>query len=688
MEIDLRELVGEVVLVVALAVFGLDVFNVGVGDHAAYAVRVGGRKAAEGVDTGLAGGNPPKLDGAHRRVLLGLRVNCGAMINVHKVEPEDGAVAVGVAPVRDADVDREGLAGEGRHTGEPHFRDAVVGLLRRRGQSRVGGRLIRDDAVDDGCHAGAVAELDNGHVGRRDAGTRRNGGAVAGVERCGRDSRGVGVAAGGIARDGRRRKGAGAGGEVAKRNRRAVRADEGDGAEPVFAGVGDVVGDDDRRACRSAEDRTVGGEAGRSGQGHFGNRRAEEDVEPEVVELEAALAHDRAAENGDALDRAAGEGAGGVGGENGAAVGEVRQGDARRVYVVHKDVHVGNAFGENHAPLGHVDEAAGDVDDDLTSGRDVEDPVALRTAPLRGRDLEDVAAGVGAGEDDAVVHRVGDDAVSFHLRHALRKLADGCEQVGRRASRSVGGDVAMAVDRHGLDMAERVSRPGTVRPVIGTAVHDVAVDGLGTDAEVAAHDETVVAFARDRGLFADAGVKSDGVTVRKGGVAPDEECAFAVAAGDGEVAEDNGVETLAEVHEFAEGEDVGDDRLRNVRRCRRRRRRRRRRLDVGPCQRDVVARVDENLHRPAVLMLNRPSGLRRHDRSQRIEGIFGFGDLMKPRFEIGDFHRLPARQGVRNAIDGNDKRRLGLVGDARMIPDSPVVEGDPVDALAYADVGV
>ena len=89
-----------------------------------------------------------------------------------------------------------------------------------------------------------------------------------------------------------------------------------------------------------------------------------------------------------------------------------------------------------------------------------------------------------------------------------------------------------------------------------------------------------------------------------------------------------------------------------------------------------------------ICTLNRSSGLRRHNRSQRIEGIFGFGDFMKPRLKVGDFHGLPARQGIGNAIDGNDKRRLGLVGDARMIPDPPVVEGDPVDALANADVRV
>ena len=57
---------------------------------------------------------------------------------------------------------------------------------------------------------------------------------------------------------------------------------------------------------------------------------------------------------------------------------------------------------------------------------------------------------------------------------------------------------------------------------------------------------------------------ADTVATGKGGVAPDEEGAFAVAAGNGEVAEDNGVEALAEVHQLAEGEDVGDDRLRNV----------------------------------------------------------------------------------------------------------------------------
>ena len=72
-------------------------------------------------------------------------------------------LAVGVTSVRDADVDREGLAGEGRHAGEPHFRDAVVGLRHRRGRSRIGGRFARDDAVDDG-RAGAVAEPDDGHV--------------------------------------------------------------------------------------------------------------------------------------------------------------------------------------------------------------------------------------------------------------------------------------------------------------------------------------------------------------------------------------------------------------------------------------------------------------------------------------------------------------------------------------------
>ena len=61
---------------------------------------------------------------------------------------------------------------------------------------------------------------------------------------------------------------------------------------------------------------------------------------------------------------------------------------------------------------------------------------------------------------------------------------------------------------------------------------------------------------------------------------------------------------------------------------------------------------------------------------------------MKARLKIGDFHILPARQGVRHAIDGNDKSRLGLVGDARMIPDPPVVESDPVEALANTDVRV
>ena len=61
---------------------------------------------------------------------------------------------------------------------------------------------------------------------------------------------------------------------------------------------------------------------------------------------------------------------------------------------------------------------------------------------------------------------------------------------------------------------------------------------------------------------------------------------------------------------------------------------------------------------------------------------------MKAGLEIGDFHRLPARQGIRNTIDGDDKRRLGLVGNARVIPDSPFVEGDPVDTLADADVPV
>ena len=325
------------------------------------------------------------------------------------------------------------------------------------------------------------------------------------------------------------------------------------------------------------------------------------------MELEAALAHDRAAENGDAVDRAAGEGAGGVGGENGAAVGEVGKGDTRRVNVVHKDVHVGNALGENHAAVGHVDEVADDIDDDLASGRNVEDPVALRAAPLRGGDLEDVAAGVSAGQEEASVCRVGDDAIGLHVRHALRKLADGREQVGRRAARSVGGDVAEAVDRHRLDMAERVVRPAR-RSLEGAAVDDVSVDGLRADGEVAADDEPVVADAHVRSRLADAGVVPDCVAIGERGVAPDEEGAFAVAAGNGEVAEDDGVEALAKVQKFAKGEGVGDDRLRNVRRRRRCRRSFRRRLNVGPSQTDVVARVDENLHCPAIFMLNRSSG--------------------------------------------------------------------------------
>ena len=48
------------------------------------AVRVGGRKATEGVDAGLAGGDPPKLDGAHRRVLLGRGYRC-VVVGVHEV---------------------------------------------------------------------------------------------------------------------------------------------------------------------------------------------------------------------------------------------------------------------------------------------------------------------------------------------------------------------------------------------------------------------------------------------------------------------------------------------------------------------------------------------------------------------------------------------------------------------------
>ena len=246
-------------------------------------------------------------------------------------------------------------------------------------------------------------------------------------------------------------------------------------------------------------------------------------------------------------------------------MGELGKGDARRVNVVHKDVHVGNARGENHASVGHVDEVAADIDDDLASGRNVEDPVALRAAPLRGSDLEDIAAGVSAGQEEASVCRVGDDAIGLHVRHALRKFADGREQVGRRAARSVGGDVAEVVDRHSLNMAERVVRPAR-RSLEGAAVDDVAVDGLRADDEVAADDEPVFAVAHVRSRLAAAGVVPDRVAIGKRGVAPDEDGAFTVAAGNGEVAEDNGVEALAKVHEFAKGEDVGDDRLRNVRR--------------------------------------------------------------------------------------------------------------------------
>ena len=241
------------------------------------------------------------------------------MVDVDEVEPEDGALAVGVAAVRDADVDREGLAREGRRAGEPHLRDAVVGVRDVGGGSS--GRFARNGAVDDGSGAGALDELDDGDVRRRDERALRNGDARGAVGR-GRDGCGVGDAAGGGAREGRRRDGGGAGGEVAQGDRLAVRADEGDAAQPVFAGVGDVVGDDDDRARRGAEDCAVGGEAGRRGQGYLRQGRAEEDVEAEVVELEAALGHDIAAEDGDALDCAAGEGAGGVGREDRAAVGK------------------------------------------------------------------------------------------------------------------------------------------------------------------------------------------------------------------------------------------------------------------------------------------------------------------------------------------------------------------------------
>ena len=61
---------------------------------------------------------------------------------------------------------------------------------------------------------------------------------------------------------------------------------------------------------------------------------------------------------------------------------------------------------------------------------------------------------------------------------------------------------------------------------------------------------------------------------------------------------------------------------------------------------------------------------------------------MKAWLQIGDLHSLPARQSVRHAIDGDDKRRLGLVGNARMVPDPTVVERDPVDAFADTDVRV
>ena len=61
---------------------------------------------------------------------------------------------------------------------------------------------------------------------------------------------------------------------------------------------------------------------------------------------------------------------------------------------------------------------------------------------------------------------------------------------------------------------------------------------------------------------------------------------------------------------------------------------------------------------------------------------------MKARLKIGDFHILPARQGVRHAIHGEDEGRLGLIRDARVIPDPPTGEGDPVKALADTDVRV
>ncbi len=66
--------------------------------------------------------------------------------------------------------------------------------------------------------------------------------------------------------------------------------------------------------------------------------------------------------------------------------------------------------------------------------------------------------------------------------------------------------------------------------------------------------------------LAGAGVESDSIASGKGGIAPDEEGALAVAAGNGEVTEDNGVEALAKIKELAKREDVGDDRRRNVRR--------------------------------------------------------------------------------------------------------------------------
>ena len=231
-------------------------------------------------------------------------------------------------------------------------------------------------------------------------------------------------------------------------------------------------------------------------------------------------------------------------------------------------------------------------------------------------------------------------------------------------------------------MAQGVAGPGAVRPLVGAAVDDVAVDVLRAEDEVAGHDERVIALGRGRRGVAHDRV-ADAVAGGEGGVAPDEEGAFAVAAGDGEVAEDDRVEALAEVHEFAERDDVGDGR-RHVRRGRGRRRILRRRLDVGPGDADVVAGVDLDLHRPAVFRLEDASA-RGDDLAQGIVGAFGFADFVDAGLEVRDRHGLPARQDMRHAIDGEDEGRLRFVRDARVVPDPPAVEGDPVKALADLD---